>query len=50
MHTLSFTLTLQGVVRVHDAVMCLAKFSEIVSLEARRDKVRTSTYVACGKR
>ena len=40
MHTLSFTLTLEGVVRVHDAVLCLAKFSEVVSLEARKDKVR----------
>lgn len=40
MHTLSFSLTLEGVVRVHDAVLCLAKFSEVVSLEARKDKVR----------
>ncbi len=40
MHTLSFTLTLEGVVRIHDAVLCLAKFSEVVSLEARKDKVR----------
>lgn len=40
MHTLSFSLTLEGVVRVHDAVLCLAKLSEVVSLEARKDKVR----------
>lgn len=40
MHTLSFSLTLEGVVRIHDAVLCLAKFSEVVSLEAREDKVR----------
>lgn len=39
MHTLSFSLTLEGVVRVHDAVLCLAKFSEVVSLEARKDKL-----------
>ena len=39
MHTLKFTLSPEGVVRVHDAVLCLAKFSEIVSLEAREDKV-----------
>lgn len=39
MHTLSFSLTLEGVVRIHDAVLCLAKFSEVVSLEARKDKV-----------
>lgn len=38
-HTLSFTLTPDGVVRVHDAVLCLAKFSEVVSLEARQDRV-----------
>lgn len=40
MHTLSFTLSLEGVIRIHDAVLCLAKFSEVVSLEAREDKVR----------
>ena len=40
MHTLSFSLTLESVVRIHDAVVCLAKFSEVVSLEARTDKVR----------
>lgn len=39
MHTLSFTLGPEGVVRIHDAVLCLAKFSESVSLEAREDKV-----------
>ena len=40
MHTLSFSMTLESVVRIHDAVLCLAKFSEVVSLEARMDKVR----------
>lgn len=40
MHTLSFTLSLEGVVRIHDAVLCLARFSEVVSLEAREDRVR----------
>ncbi|KAF6233759.1 hypothetical protein HO173_007971 [Letharia columbiana] len=39
MHTLSFSLTLEGVVRIHDGVLCLAKFSEVVSLEARKDKL-----------
>ncbi|CAD6579613.1 MAG: hypothetical protein ASARMPRED_009203 [Alectoria sarmentosa] len=39
MNTLSFSLTLEGVVRIHDAVSCLAKFSEVVSLEARDDKL-----------
>lgn len=40
MHPLRFVLKPEAVIRVHDAVLCLAKFSEIVSLEAREDKVR----------
>ena len=44
MHSLSFSLTLEGVVRIHDAVLCLAKFSEVVSLEARKDKVRGNPF------
>ena len=39
MQTLNFTLTPEGVIRVHDAVLCLAKFSEVVGFEAHRDKV-----------
>lgn len=39
MHTLAFTLSPEGVVRVHDAVVCLSKFSDSVSMEARHDKV-----------
>ena len=39
MHVLKFTLTPTGVARVHDAVICLAKFGETVSIEARPDKV-----------
>ena len=39
MQTLNFTLTPEGVARVHDAVVCLAKFSEVVGFEAHRDKV-----------
>jgi cell cycle checkpoint control protein RAD9A len=39
MHGLKFTLTPAGVARVHDAVICLSKFSETVSIEARPDKV-----------
>ena len=38
-YTLAFTLSYDGVVRIHDAVLCLAKFGEQVSLEARHDKV-----------
>ncbi|MCJ1304496.1 hypothetical protein MMC08_007308, partial [Hypocenomyce scalaris] len=39
MPALTFTLSPEGVVRVHDAILCLAKFSETVSLEARRSKL-----------
>lgn len=39
MHTLSFTLSPEAVARVHDAVLCLSKFSDSVSIEARTDKV-----------
>ena len=36
---LSFVLSNEGVLRVYDAVLCLAKFGEVVSLDACRDKV-----------
>lgn len=39
MQTLSFTLSPEAIARVHDAVLCLSKFSESVSIEARLDKV-----------
>lgn len=39
MPVLSFTLSPEGVVRIHDAILCLAKFSETVSLEAHRNNV-----------
>ena len=39
MPTLAFTLAPEGVVRVHDALVCLAKFSDVVGLEASRDQV-----------
>ena len=38
-HILAFVLSNEGVARVYDAVLCLAKFGELVSLEARRDRV-----------
>lgn len=41
-YTLAFTLNDEGVVRIHDAVLCLAKFGEQVSLEARQDRVGSS--------
>lgn len=42
MQTLSFTLQPENVSRIHDAVICLAKFSDSVSIEARRDRVGIS--------
>ncbi|CAF9919078.1 MAG: hypothetical protein HETSPECPRED_003939 [Heterodermia speciosa] len=38
-HALSFALSDEGVVRIHDALICLAKFGEQVSLEARHDRL-----------
>lgn len=35
MPTLSFTISPQGLARFHDAISCLAKFNEIVSIEAK---------------
>ena len=39
MHLLNFTLSAEAVVRIHDIVLCLSKFSEVVSLEGVADKV-----------
>ena len=36
---LAFTLSPEAVVHLHDIVVCLGKFSESVSIEARRDRV-----------
>ncbi|MCJ1464171.1 hypothetical protein MMC07_002784 [Pseudocyphellaria aurata] len=38
MHILTFTISPEAVARVHDAVLCLSKFSDSVSIEARPDK------------
>lgn len=48
MHTLSFTLNLDGVTRMHDAISCLAKFSDTVSLEACGKHVQF--YLLCSYR
>ena len=40
MHTLIFTLNPDSLSRLHDAILCLAKFNEAVSLEARLDQVQ----------
>ena len=37
--TLNFTLLPEAVVRLHDIVVCLGRFSESVSIEARRNRV-----------
>lgn len=42
MSILSFSLNVEGVARIHDAVQCLAKFSDVVSLEARSNHVGSS--------
>ena len=39
MVTLKFSLSPEGVAKVHDMLACLAKFSDTVSLEARKDYV-----------
>lgn len=40
MAIVSFTLTDDGVAAFQNALACILKFSEDVSLDARRDKVR----------
>jgi cell cycle checkpoint control protein RAD9A len=40
MVTLNFTLTPEASARLHDLLSCLAKFSDTVSIEARKDTVQ----------
>ena len=40
MATLSFSLSHEATGRIYDALVCLAKFGESVSLEARNEKAR----------
>lgn len=42
MVVLNFTLSEEGVAVLHDALACMFKFSDDVSLEARKDKVWTT--------
>jgi hypothetical protein len=44
MPLLRFTLSEEGVTALHDALACLNKFSDEVSLEAKRDQVRPLSY------
>lgn len=39
MVALNFALQPEALAVLHDALICLAKFSDAVSIEARRDKV-----------
>lgn len=40
MAVLAFTLSPEAIGKLHDALVCLGKFSEAVSIEAANDKVR----------
>jgi cell cycle checkpoint control protein RAD9A len=40
MAILKFTLSPEALSKLHDALVCLGKFSEAVSIEAVNDKVR----------
>jgi len=42
MAILNFTLNPEALGKLHDALVCLGKFSEAVSIEAHHDKVRQS--------
>jgi cell cycle checkpoint control protein RAD9A len=39
MAVLNFTLSPEAIGKLHDALVCLGKFSEAVSIEAVHDKV-----------
>ena len=39
MRELAFTLNPEAVVRIHDILICIAKFNEAVNLEADDEKV-----------
>jgi hypothetical protein len=45
MALLSFTLSEEGVAAFRDALICLNKFSDDVSLEARKDSVRSTNHL-----
>jgi cell cycle checkpoint control protein RAD9A len=46
MSVVNFTLSEEGVAILRDALTCLNKFNDDVSLEARRDKVRYISLAA----
>lgn len=43
MASLSFSLEPPALLRLHDALICLSKFNENVSLEAEYDQVRQTS-------
>lgn len=45
MALLNFTLSEEGVSTFRDALVCLTKFSDDVSLEARKDSVSAAQYL-----
>jgi cell cycle checkpoint control protein RAD9A len=47
--TLSFSLSPPALFRLHDALTCLSKFNESVSIEAEYDLVSPTGYNAHGR-
>lgn len=45
MATLSFSLSPQALIQLHDALICLSKFDETVVMEAEYDLVSTSLII-----
>jgi hypothetical protein len=45
MAILSFTLSPDAINKLHDALVCLGKFSEAVSIEASGDKVSDFRFI-----
>jgi cell cycle checkpoint control protein RAD9A len=43
MVSLKFVLTPEAAARVHNVLVCISKFSESVSIEARKDRVSQAT-------
>jgi cell cycle checkpoint control protein RAD9A len=44
MAVLSFTLSPEAVGRFYDSLVCLGKFSESVTIEATKDRVRADAW------
>lgn len=46
MAILNFTLNPEAIGKLHDALVCLGKFNEAVSIEASQDKVCGVSYIS----